>query len=240
MTISPFPKTGHKPTVELEPVNLHNTDDFEELLKQRVLCGWDNKPTYLMIWKDAIDRGEKALFWIHLLPSLSTEAASNALEDQGSGGYRKIGHIGFQSVPDRGGPDSDLELANTDKSVLMISTFFIYQEHRGGGIGRAAMAALEAMTQVAPYGSPKCRTLTLTTLSRVYTDDDGDGSPEAWRTSRGVGEKLDEPPRVKGSSNEDWYQRMGYTKWKEEPRYEHRTPGGVDIKFLAAFMRKEL
>jgi GNAT superfamily N-acetyltransferase len=243
MTVTSPLRPPTKPRVILEPMDLDKREEFDELLKQRVLCGWNKTPAYVEGCRDSMAKGYKSLFWICLPPAPDPEStAPNGGESKtyDGKGHRRIGHIGFQSVPDVGEPDSDLELASTDKSVVMISTFFILKEHRGGGIGRAAMEALEAMTQVVPYGSPACRSLTLHTLCRRYIEDDGDGSPEAWRTSRGIWERLGENPRDRGTSNEDWYVRMGYVKWKEEPRYIEQTLDGAEIKLLASFLRKML
>lgn len=225
-----------RPKVVLEPINLHNADEFQELLRQRVLCGWNKEPADLEKWRAASDLGQKSMFWIHLPAGADT--AVNAGENEQ--GPRRIGHISFQSVPDVGGPDSDPELAKPDKTVLMISSFFLLHEYRLGGIGTAAMRQLEAMTQVAPYGSPKCHTLTLHTVSNKHVDIDDDGSPDGWLSSRGVWEKVGMPGRPKGSGLESWYVRMGYTKWKEERRYHEQLPDGSKFQFIAAFLRKDV
>ena len=227
-----------KPKVVLEAIDLHQSDQFQDLMHQRTLCGWNNEPAVLEKWRAASDRGEKSMVWIHL-PSPPAAGEPPAQEPR-EHLRRRIGHISFQSVPDLGEPDSDPELARLDKTVLMVSTFFVLHEHRGGRVGTAAMEALEAMTQVAPYGSPKCHTLTLHTKSRCYTDDDGDDSPDAWRYSRAIWDKLGCAPLARGSSTEDWYARMGYVKWKEEPRYPDKLPDGTPFSFLASFLRKDV
>ena len=224
-----------RPKVVLEPINLHNADEFQELLGQRVICGWNKEATDLEKWRAASDLGQKSMFWIHLPPSADAND-----DDDDVQGQRRIGHISFQSVPDVGGPNADPELAKPDKTVLMISSFFLLHEHRRGGVGTAAMRQLEAMTQVAPYGSPKCHTLTLHTVSNRHVDVDDDGSPDGWLSSRGVWEKVGMPGRAKGSGLESWYVRMGYTKWKEERRYHEQLPDGTKFQFLAAFLRKDV
>lgn len=48
-----------------------------------------------------------------------------------------------------------------------------------------------------------------------------------------------EPP-MRGSSNEAWYERMGYVKWKSEGRYEQRMESGEVVKLVASFLRKKV
>ncbi|KAL1850175.1 hypothetical protein VTK73DRAFT_9737 [Phialemonium thermophilum] len=65
--------------------------------------------------------------------------------------------------------------------------------------------------------------MTLHTTSRRYAEDDGDD----WR---GLYARRGLPTPQKGSSNEDWYARMGYVKWKEEPRYPDRLLDGTEAR----------
>jgi GNAT superfamily N-acetyltransferase len=198
----------------LVPVNLHEKTQFEELRRQRVLCGWDQD--HVSQWRDAMDAKLKSLFWIHVKP---------AAEDD----YKMAGHISLDSQAS----PPDPELANPDRSVMTISTFFIFPEHRSGGIGRAAMETLEGYATHEPYGSPDCKEIALTTISRRYTEDDG----EEWR---GVYKRRGMDAPIKGRSNEDWYVRQGYVKFKEEPRYRDRLLDGTEIMLLASFLRKPL
>jgi GNAT superfamily N-acetyltransferase len=187
----------------LERMNLYNTTEFDELLRQRVICGWDFSPSNLEGWRAAADAQTISMFWV-IPPSLSQLPAPQ----------RYSGHISMQN--------------NT--RVLHIFNLFILPEHRRAGLGRAAVQALEG------WGSPECKAITLNALSRRYIEDDG----EEWRglytrvcASLGI-----ETP-VKGSSNEDWYTRMGYVKWKEEPAYPVSLDGS-EILLIAAYLRKEL
>ena len=52
--------------------------------------------------------------------------------------------------------------------------------------------------------------------------------------------KLGETVRPRGSANEDWYTRMGYVKWKQEPRYEETLADGSKFLLVCVFMRKEV
>jgi GNAT superfamily N-acetyltransferase len=203
-----------------EPVNLHIQDEFDELTKQRKLCGWDSDADCLRKWQRAIEQKSRLMFWIIPLHSIGTTEF-----------YRRIGHISIVSECD----PPNLELANPDKSVVMLSTFFIYAEHRSGGIGREAVEMIEALARVEPYGSSSCGSITVHTASRNYLEEEG----EDWR---GLYEKLGRPLPDKGlgRSNEDWYTRMGYVKWKDQLYYKDTLPDGTDIMLLAAFLRKNL
>lgn len=190
-------------------MNLHDPPQADELLLQRKLCGWSDTPEYIAQWRDAMDAGYKSLFWIR--PSSQP-------------GLR-AGHISLDSEAH----PPDLELSNPhDKSVLTIATFFILPDYRGGGLGRATVGMLEKWATVEPYGSRNCRTVALTTLSRKYAEED------EWRAEYERMEGKEAPKR--GTSNEDWYLRMGYSKWKDAPLYE----GPDGYKFLAAYLRKQI
>jgi hypothetical protein len=199
----------------LEPINLHNTTEFDELLRQRVICGWDFSPSNLETWRAAADAQTLSMVWV-VPPSLSQLPAPQ----------RYSGHIMGQSKTEP--PHNELS--------QHIFNLFILPEHRRGGLGRATVQALEEAAMVEPYGSPSCKAITLNALSRRYIEDDG----EEWRgmytrlcASLGI-----EMP-AKGSSNEDWYARMGYVKYEEQPMYPVELDGN---KFLlnAALLKKEL
>jgi GNAT superfamily N-acetyltransferase len=199
----------------LEPMNLHNTTEFDELLRQRIICGWDYSPSDLEAWRAAADAQTISMFWV-VPPSLSQLPVSQ----------RHGGHISMNRKTEP--PD--------DKPIQHIFNLFILPEHRHGGLGRAAVQALEAWAKVEPYGSPECKAITLNAISRRYIEDDG----EEWRgLYTRVCESLGIETTVKGSSNEDWYARMGYVKWKEQPMYPVLLDGS-EIMLIAALLRKEL
>jgi GNAT superfamily N-acetyltransferase len=203
------------PKCSLTPINLHDESQFEELRQQRVICGWDDTPAYIKGWRNAMDAKLKSLFWINL-NTTKTES-------------KTVGHISLDSeaLP----PDPELALAN--RSVMTISTFFIFPEYRAGGIGKAAMRLLEDIATKEPYGSPDCKAIALTSISRRYVEDDS----EDWR---GFYKRRGMETPAKGSSNEDWYIRQGYVKFKEEPRYRTQLLDGTEVHLLFAFLRKEL
>lgn len=194
----------------LEAMNLYDQSQIDELLRQRKICGWADTQDYIVSWRDSMDAKIKSMFWIK--PASQPDI--------------RVGHVSLDCEAE----PPDLELANPhDKSVLTIARFFILEEHRRGGLGRAVMETLESLATKEPYGSPNCHTIAITTLSRRYAEDDQE---------RAKYEALEgKPPAPKGLSNEDWYTRMGYVKWKDLPLYEQKN--GPD-KYVAAFMRKRI
>ncbi|KAK4658266.1 hypothetical protein QC762_100520 [Podospora pseudocomata] len=201
----------------LQIIDLHDPVEFDELLHQRDLCGWDKMASDIEAWRTAMDAGTRAMFWI-VPPSL----AHLPLPD------RCAGHIAL--VSEMSPPNE--ELARPDKSILYISSLFIRPEHRGG-LGRKAVQALESWAKIPPYGSPHCEAITLTALDRRYTEDDS----EEWG---GVWARFGQQAPKKGSSTEDWYARMGYVKWKSQPMFDEQFLDGTKIKLVAAFLRKTL
>lgn len=191
-------------------MDLHDEAQAEELLRQRVLCGWASAPEHIDGWRAAMDAKTKGFFWIQ-------PASQPGL---------RAGHISLDS--EASPPDPDLADPR-GRTLLTVSTFFVLPEHRGGGLGRAAMAALEGLAREAPYGSASCRALALDTLSRRYSDEDEYRDRWVWLTGW--------PLRERGSSNEDWYARQGYVKFKEAPKYEGIREGH---KLLAVYMKKTL
>ncbi|KFY15864.1 hypothetical protein V492_01711 [Pseudogymnoascus sp. VKM F-4246] len=200
----------------LEPVNLHDADQFAEIQRQRVICGWSFDLQTLQTWKDKQQAAVKSLFWI-TVPDSSTESNYPI----------RAGHISLNAYCD----PPDLDLARADKSVLTIGSFFLLPEYRAHGLGQRAMALVEEIAVVEPYGSPRCRFITLTALSKRHIDDDG---PE-WR---GVWERLGKSPP--SFSIKEWYEKLGYISWKEEPLYEEVALDGQVVKIWEAFMRKEV
>lgn len=238
-TTTPSPAAlGLAKKCSLELIHLHDSEQAAELLRQRVICGWDRTPDDIARWRDSMDAGLKTMFWI-TIPSdpaaSSTTTTTNPAsptpqeETTTSGPTRtRIGHVSLDSEAH----PPDLTLANPhDRSVLCVANLFILPAYRGGGIARAVFDLLAKLAKEEPHGSPNCRALAVTTLSRKYHEDD------EWRAAF---ERLQgEPP--KGRVNEAWYVRMGFVKWKEEPRYEVEGPGGKDgEKFVASFLRKEI
>lgn len=204
-------------------MNLHDTNQATELLRQRILCGWNQTPDFVAGLRDSMDAGLKAVFWI---TKPATEETTTSQQDHKT---LRIGHVSLDSVAH----PEDLTLANPhDKSVLTISNLFILAEHRGGGIARTAIDQLTHWAKEEPYGSPNCKAVAVTAISKKYHDDDEWRAKFEWLNNT--------PAPERGRANEDWYVRMGFVKWKEEPRYPAEIPGREGEMFWASFLRKEI
>ncbi|KAA8643366.1 hypothetical protein EYZ11_012889 [Aspergillus tanneri] len=206
----------------LEPINLQDADQLAELLRQRVLCGWDHTPEKLQQWKTKQAEGLKSLFWI-----TTTNSNHNNNNHNGENESILAGHISLDAYSD----PPDAELARADKSVLAIQTFFILPEYRALRLGRRAMDLAERMAVQEPYGSPNCSVMALTALSKRYMYDEG---PEG----RGFWDRIGMP--MPEFSIQEWYEKLGYVGWKEEPRYQEKTVDGGVVWLWEVFMRKEL
>ncbi|RHZ60752.1 hypothetical protein CDV55_100689 [Aspergillus turcosus] len=203
-------------TCILEPAILDDRDQFAELQRQRTICGWFSDPQTLQKWKQKQQENLKALFWITI-----------TIPDDENGIRIRAGHIALDAYCS----PPDPELARADKSVLTISSFFVLPEYRSYGLGLRTMRLIEEMAVVEPYGSPRCRFITLNALSKRYVYDEGPEGRGLW------GRMGMEPPAF---SIQEWYESLGYVSWKEEPLYEERTLDGEVVKLWEAFMRKEV
>jgi GNAT superfamily N-acetyltransferase len=193
--------------LRVEVIDLHKQQDFNDLIVQRKICGWNFSEEVVAKWRDLADKGLKTIFWI-VLPHQDDP---------------KVGHISLASEAEPHDPD----LAQEDKSVMTISSFFILPQYRWGGIGRKVMDLMEDMATKEPYGSPNCKAIAIDTLSHKYYHH----SHPLWEMMK---EHLETQP-----SNQLWYERRGYVRFNEKPRYVEKTIGG-DIIFDATFLRKEL
>ena len=201
--------------IVLEPMNLYNSTEFDELLRQRILCGWEDSPSDLEAWRTAADAKTISIFWV-IPSSLSPLAAPQ----------RYAGHVSMQDRTEP--PENEL--------VRHIFNLFVLPEHRRGGLGKAAVQALEKWAKDTPAGAPECKAMTLNSISRRYIEEDG----EEWRgLYTRVCASLGLPAPIKGTSNEDWYARMGYVKLKEQPLYPV-TLDGKEILLIAVSLRKDL
>ena len=192
--------------VQLEVIDLHQLQEVDALILQRKICGWDYSEKVIAKWRTSADKNLKTIFWIVLPDKYGTKA----------------GHISLASKAEPHDPD----LAQEDRSVMTISTFFILPEHRSRGIGRKVMDLIEEMATSDPYGSPKCKAIAIDTLSKSYYDP----SHPMWPDMR---EALEKQP-----SNQLWYERRGYVPFKVTPRYQQSIYG--DVTFDAVFLRTDL
>ncbi|RAL04128.1 uncharacterized protein BO80DRAFT_400412 [Aspergillus ibericus CBS 121593] len=198
----------------LTPINLHHPPEFTHLQHQRTVCGWDFSSEALLSWREKQSAGLKSFFWI-TIPN--PDAESDPI---------RAGHISLDSYAD----PPDPELARPDRSILTIQTFFILPEYRAGGVGRQAMALVEALATTEPYGSPGGEYLTVNTTSKEYFVDEGKRAfMERIRGEKGFPVVL-------------WYERLGYVRWKTEPRYKYRGlgEGEEEVWIEADFLRKRV
>jgi GNAT superfamily N-acetyltransferase len=217
-------ETDGKTRCTLKPLDLNDPTQYEELRLQRVQCGWFYQPEKLDVWRREMEAKTKALFWI-MLPADLLNGSSNDEQHQ----PRCAGHISLDS--DKDPPDH--ELANPDKSVLEISTMYILPRYRRFGLATSATLQLERWAKTEPFGSPHCKAVTVNTLSKRYLQDDS----EEWR---GVLERLGMRDDDMSWSREEWYERLGFVKFKEQAVYEERLVDGRVVKLWASFMRKEI
>ena len=210
----------------LEPINLYNPLQFEELKRQRQICGWEYNDTDLHYLRNKQDEGLKPFFWIlsHHPPPTNSPLPSNS--DHSPRPIR-AGHISLDSYAN----PPDPELATAARTILTIQTFFILPQFRSTGLGRTCMDALESMATKLPYGSPGCKRVTLTALSRRISEEEGDQWKDVWKRLGRTRPLL---------TNQSWYERRGYVAWKEEERYSAWTTEGEEVRFIFCFMRKEL
>jgi GNAT superfamily N-acetyltransferase len=201
-------------TCQLQKIELDKQDQYQRLQVQRKQCGWYYEDVYLNRWRDAASKGAKCLFWIMALPSTLDQSTVFA------------GHISLDSISEYEDPKH--ELARPDKSLLTISTFFVLPEFQGKGLGGQAIAEVERLARLEPYGHPRCSALTMMSLSCRYVED----SELRARYIEWTGETP--------LSYERWYARIGYVKWKEEACTEIATPSSEVVLLREAFMKKTL
>lgn len=220
--MSPQPNSKSKPQCTLEPMDLADPYQFGELRRQRAACGWSFEVETLESWRAAMAAKTRALFWI-TIPINSEEPSKD------SSPSNRVGHISLVSEQE----PPNYEMAKPDKSIMELSTLYILPEYRRMGLATAAVVQVERWAKCEPYGSPNCKALTAYTISKRYTEEDG----EQWR---GLFLKRGIPPPDRGWSTEAWYQGMGYVTWKEEYVWNEQLLDGTKVKIMAAFMRKDM
>jgi GNAT superfamily N-acetyltransferase len=218
---------GTKRKSSLVPIDLANQDQFDQLQSQRRICSWDYETNVLREWQESMKSGTKSMFWITLWPETPSDEDGTSRASEPTESLR-VGHISLDSVAH----PPDLELANPDKSVLTIATFFILPEHRAGGYGRAAMVQVEQWATKEPHGSLNCKAVALSTFNGKFSYPGSDEIHDYYADPR-AGNKP-------SFSNIEWYSRLGYKRWKEEPRYPYKLGDGTDIVCRADFMKKDL
>lgn len=211
----------------LIPINLHDPDQFAELLAQRIQCGWDNDPAHLLHWRDKIDQNLKSLFWITVRasdPSIPDRRESSD-SDSDSNQALRAGHVSLDSYSDLNDP----LLASADRSALIVQNLYVQPEYQRLGLGHKAMDLLEALARREPYGSPSCKYVTLSTLSKRHFKKQ---SP-MWEAARAV-----LPPGYLDFCVPEWYEKRGYVVWKSVWRKYEPTGEKRELELMVDLMRK--
>ncbi|KAI9039596.1 uncharacterized protein KD926_009321 [Aspergillus affinis] len=225
------------PPFTLVPVNLADAKEYSEFQRQRLICGWSSSDETLAFYREKQEQKLKSLFWITISsPDASSSSSSSTTSEstdaeptEETESIIRAGHISLDAYND---PPHDPDLVAADKSTLAIQNFFLLPEYRKLGLGHAAMDRLESLARTEPYGSPNCRFLALSTLSKRYIYQEG---PE-WK---GLWAKFGaEAPTFSAHA---WYETRGYELFKEEPRYPITSEdGATSVKLVLAFMRKRV
>ncbi|KAL2810150.1 hypothetical protein BJX63DRAFT_328827 [Aspergillus granulosus] len=204
----------------LIPINLNNPSEYEELRNQRLACGWDHTPEKLALWQEKQAAGLKSFFWI--ATKVGSESSASPSESTPT---IRAGHISLDAYTE----PPDPSVANSSKTNLTISSFFIMPQHRAAGLGSASMKLIESLAISAPYGSPNCESITLACISKKHYYD-----PVLAPHVR----------KVTPICNQEWYEKMGYVVWKVEPRHEDsivlESGERMDVVYDAASMRKRV
>jgi GNAT superfamily N-acetyltransferase len=152
-----------------------------------------------------------------------------------------IGHISLDPW------NKDAERLGIDlpsEGVFWIKSFFILQSLQGGGIGRAAMDAVEDMAAREPLWA---QTLMLDTVTKAHqTREDFALStygsiPKVRRYTRRTFQLFIKPAISSQITNEAWYSRRGYEPVITVPNYYDVWDGNGnrwDIEIV--FMRKDI
>jgi GNAT superfamily N-acetyltransferase len=194
-------------------MDLYDESQYQELQRQRVMCGWDSDSQTLQKWKDKQEL--KKLFWITILDTNTQETAI------------RTGHISLDACSGL----LEADIGKENEIELSISSFFILPEYRKLHLGKRAVNLLETLAVTKPFGDPRCRYITLTALSKRYVYDE---APE-WR---GMWQRLG--MSIPLFSIQEWYESLGYVSWKVEPLYEEKALDGKVIVLWEAFMKKDL
>ncbi|KAI5195112.1 hypothetical protein E4T39_08361 [Aureobasidium subglaciale] len=214
----------------LIPMNLKQETERQILYDQRIICGWNHDK--IPKWAAAIEAGTRSFFWICLAPDASRDLVTFTRDGKT---FMPVGHVSLDKV-DINEPDAvpDTTLADPEKGVLTITSLFVLPAFHRSGLGAFAMDECERLARVPPFGSESIVAVTVNTLHPKYCvggEEGPDGIGQFEREGSG---------RPLPKNNMIWYEKKGYKKYKEGPRYTSRTKEGELLWWQACFLRKEI
>ncbi|KAJ5392308.1 hypothetical protein N7509_007798 [Penicillium cosmopolitanum] len=226
---------GSNLKISLIPWDAESVTHRRWLYDQRIQCNWDHEKVEEE-WRQQQIRGEKCMYWIVRQSELGSAKSPNVNEEvlhdtaeSVNGKTRRalrvafvpIGHI---SLDPKNKDAERLGIDMPSDGVYWIKSFFILQSLQGGGIGRAAMDAVEDMATREPLWAQTLMLDTVTKEHQIREDF-------ALSTYGSI-------PKI---TNESWYARRGYTPIKTVPNYYDVWDGNGnrwDIEIV--FMRKNI
>jgi len=219
------------PSASLIPIDLKIEQERQILYDQRIICGWNSDK--IPKWAAAIQAGSRSFFWICLAPDASRNIPTLTRDGET---YQPVGHVSLDKV-DITEPDNipDTTLADTEKGIITITSLFVLPAFHRSGLGAFAMDECERLARIPPFGLENISAITVNTLSPRYCVGGVEGPDGMGQMERDAGE-----PRPVPQNNMPWYERKGYKKYKEAPRYTSKDKQGDTLWWNAVFMRKEL
>ncbi|OBT59648.1 hypothetical protein VE04_00151 [Pseudogymnoascus sp. 24MN13] len=230
-------KTPVRAKVDLIAWDPDSPAHTERMVQHRIACGW--KQDYIEGWRGLQREGKMGLQWVVLSeedPGKETKLAQHLLkypEDAtpildtatslagkprlpSSRSFVPVGHISLDSESPNPGQ------ADASQGLYCITTLYISRAIHGGGLGRAALDAVESQA----INEPLCaKILSLDTLANSSWN-----RTDIWEE---MGQKKPE------MSAEDWYERCGYKAWRYiEGHIQHRTDDGRVWPLDGVFMKK--
>ncbi|KFZ00091.1 hypothetical protein V500_01179 [Pseudogymnoascus sp. VKM F-4518 (FW-2643)] len=229
-------KTPSRAKVDLIAWDPESPAHAERMVQHRIACGW--KQDYIEGWRVLQREGKMGLQWVVLSeedPGKETKLAEHLLKYPGdatpildtatalggkprvpsSRSFIPVGHISLDSESPNPGQ------ADASQGLYCITTLYISRAIHGGGLGRAALDAVESQA----INEPLCaKILSLDTLAN-----------SSWNRTD-IWEEMGQKP---GMSAEDWYERCGYKAWKYiEGHIKHRDDNGKVWSLDGVFMKK--
>jgi GNAT superfamily N-acetyltransferase len=219
------------PSASLVPIDLKNQQEHQILYDQRIICGWNSDK--IPKWAAAIQAGTRSFFWICLAPDASRNIPTFTRDGET---HMPVGHVSLDKV-DITEPDNipDTTLADPDKGIVTITSLFVLPAFHRSGLGAFAMDECERLARVPPFGLDNITAITVNTLSPRYCVGGVEGPDGLGQWEREEGEQKSVPP-----NNMLWYERKGFKRYKEGPRYKSKDKQGDTLWWYAVFMRKEL